>query len=193
MAFASHSLSPTERNYSVTDLETLAVVWAMQHFRAYLYDHKVTVVTDHSAVKTVLGAPCSSGKHARWWLKVFGSGVKDVYCPGRENDRADALLRNPVAMQEGNHLEVEARVSQVIHNNEKDISDLLQEDPGSSAITSDFHLEQRKDPELEILFACLEHGELPADPKEAQKLTVQALNFAVVDKLLCFVDQKAGH
>lgn len=63
-AFASCSLLPTERNYSVTDLETLAVVWAMQHFRAYLYGHKVTVVTDHSVVKTVLGAPCSSGKHA---------------------------------------------------------------------------------------------------------------------------------
>ena len=69
----------------------------------------------------------------------------------------------------------------------------MQEDPGSSAIASDFHLEQRKDPELETLFACLEHGELPADPKEAQKLTVQALNFAVIDKLLCFVDEKAGH
>ena len=32
VAFASRSLSPTERNYSVTDLKTLAVVWAMQHF-----------------------------------------------------------------------------------------------------------------------------------------------------------------
>ena len=64
VAFASRSLSPTERNYSVTDLETLTVVWAMQHFRAYLYGHIVTVMTDHSAVKTVLGAPGLSGKDA---------------------------------------------------------------------------------------------------------------------------------
>ena len=95
-------------------------------------------------------------------------------------------------MQEGNHLkvEVEAQVSKVTSTNEDVISDLLQEDPGSSAIASDFHFEQRKDPKL---FACLEHGELPADPKKVQKLTVQALNFAIVDRLLCFVDQKAGH
>ena len=66
VAFASHSLSPVERNDGVTDLETLAVVWAMQHYLAYLYGHKMTVITDHSAVKTVLGAPSSNGKHARW-------------------------------------------------------------------------------------------------------------------------------
>ena len=112
VAFASRSLSPAERNYSVTDLETLAVVWDMHHFRAYLYGHKVTVVTDLSAVKAVLGALNSSGKHARWWLKVFSSGVKDVqivYRPGRENDRADALFRNPVTTPATNHLEVGAQ------------------------------------------------------------------------------------
>lgn len=50
IAYASHALSPPERNYSITDLKTLAVVWVIQHFRAYLYGHHVTVVTDHSAV-----------------------------------------------------------------------------------------------------------------------------------------------
>lgn len=98
VAYASRSLSPAERNYCVTDLETLAVVWAMQHFRVYLYGHKVTVFTDHSADKAVLGAPGSSGKHARWWSKVLGSGVKEVnivYRLGKENDRADASSRNP--------------------------------------------------------------------------------------------------
>lgn len=75
------------------------MVWAMQHFNAYLYGHEVTVVTDHSTVKAILQMPNLSGKHARWWwLKVFGSGIKidTVYRPRRENSKADALSRNPV-------------------------------------------------------------------------------------------------
>lgn len=86
VAFASRALSPPEKNYSVTELETLAVVWAIKHFHAYLYGNSVKVVTDHSAVRTLLGAPSPSGKHARWWLRVFGSGVKKVdivYRPGK--------------------------------------------------------------------------------------------------------------
>ena len=75
VAYASRSTSSVEKRYSVTELETLAVVWAVQHFRAYLYGHNVTVITDHSAVKSILDKPSSNGKHARWWLKIFGSGM----------------------------------------------------------------------------------------------------------------------
>ena len=98
IAFASRALSPPEKNYAVTELETLAVVWACSHFHAYLYGHNVTVYTDHSAVKAILETPSPSGKHARWWSKVYGSGVKSlhiVYRAGRDNANADALSRNP--------------------------------------------------------------------------------------------------
>lgn len=43
--------------------------------------------------------PEANSKHARWWLKVYRSGIRDVqiiYRPGKENGRADALSRNPV-------------------------------------------------------------------------------------------------
>ena len=97
VAFASRALSQ-EKNYSVTDLETLAVVWAVSHFHAYLYGHDVEVRTDHSAVKAVLSAPSPNGKHARWWSKVYSSGVRAVtitHRVGKENLNADALSRNP--------------------------------------------------------------------------------------------------
>ena len=54
VAYASRALNPTEKNYSVTELETLAVVWAITHFHSYLYGGDVTVITGHSAVKQVL-------------------------------------------------------------------------------------------------------------------------------------------
>ena len=54
VAFASRALSQAERNYSITDLETLAVVWGISHFCTYLYGQKVTIYTDHVAVKAVL-------------------------------------------------------------------------------------------------------------------------------------------
>lgn len=65
VAFASCSLTPAEKQYGITELETLAVVWAITHFRAYLYGHDVVIFTDHSAVRAVLEMPNPSGKHSR--------------------------------------------------------------------------------------------------------------------------------
>ena len=99
IAFASRALSPCKKNYGITELETLAVVWSVSHFRSYLYGQEVMVYTNHSAVGAVLQKPGAGGKHARWWLKVHGSGVKNVsirYRPGRENSSADALSCSPV-------------------------------------------------------------------------------------------------
>ena len=61
VAYASCSLTKGEKGYAITELETLAVVWGISHFHAYLYGHDVTVCTDHSAVKALWltgGARC---------------------------------------------------------------------------------------------------------------------------------------
>ena len=66
-----------------------------------MYGQEVTVYTDHSAVSSVLQKPGASGKHARWWLKVHGSSVKNVtigYRPGHEISRAEALSCSPVGL-----------------------------------------------------------------------------------------------
>ena len=90
---------PLESHYAITELETFAVVWAISHFHAYLNGHDVLVYTDHSAVRSVLQTPCANGKHARWWSKIFGSGLKSIqikYRPGKDNCAADALSCCPV-------------------------------------------------------------------------------------------------
>ena len=94
----SLSLSPAERRHSITELETLAVVWSISHFHSYLYGHSVVVYTDHAAVRAVLESPNPSAKHARWWTQVYGSGIRNLkitYRPGKSNTNADALSRSP--------------------------------------------------------------------------------------------------
>ena len=47
IAYASHSLSDAERNYSQLEKEGLALVYGIKHFHAYLFGHSFELVTDH--------------------------------------------------------------------------------------------------------------------------------------------------
>ena len=192
VSFSSRSLSPSEKNCAVTELETLAVVWAIKHYRAYLYGHDIQVVTDHSAVKSLLSNPSASGKHAHWWLQVCGSGIRKVdvvYRPGRENARADALSRNPT--EPPDHHPLDAHVAAL--NSDDDISTLLQSSPGDES-PCDLPKEQQKNPDLRQLRQFLEFGILPEDEGSAKSVAAQALHFTVVDNVLYYVDgRKGGH
>ena len=71
VAYASRVLSPQEQRYSVTELETLAVVWAVRHYLAYLYGNSVVVFTDHSAVRAVLRIESTLVGGAKFMAVVF--------------------------------------------------------------------------------------------------------------------------
>ena len=69
IAYASRSTNQHEANYSITDLECLAVVWAVQHFQHYLFNH-FTIVTDHSALKWLKTCKIPKGRRGRWILEL---------------------------------------------------------------------------------------------------------------------------
>lgn len=189
---ATHYYQQSETT-TLLNLETLTVVWAIQFFHAYLYGHQVTVITDHSAVKAILQTPSPNGKHARWWTKIFSSGVGRVdivYRPGKDNGGADALSRNPLPFD--GEVDDQLQVAQV-RTTERlvEIPELMELEP-SSPSRSDFDREQRQDPNPNAVIQYLEDEELPADEQIAKQIVLHAADFSMDDAILYYVDPKVG-
>ncbi|KRY19966.1 Retrovirus-related Pol polyprotein from transposon, partial [Trichinella britovi] len=66
IAYASRTLSKTERKYCATRREMLALVWALKQFRCFLYGRKFTVRTDHGSLTWLRNFKEPEGQVARW-------------------------------------------------------------------------------------------------------------------------------
>jgi hypothetical protein len=52
--YASKTLDAAQKNYATTEKEFLAVVFACDEFRPYIVDLKVTIHTDHTAIRYLM-------------------------------------------------------------------------------------------------------------------------------------------
>jgi len=70
VGYWSRSLNAAERNYSTTERESLAVVWASLLLRPHIVGTRFTVRTDHAALKWMLHMDGAHGRFARWGLRL---------------------------------------------------------------------------------------------------------------------------
>nr|GFB22422.1 reverse transcriptase domain-containing protein [Tanacetum cinerariifolium] len=95
--YASKTMNQAEANYTTTEKEMLAVVYAFEKFRSYLIMNKSIVYTDHSALKYLFAKKDVKARLLRWILLLQEFDFKVINTRGAENYATDHLsrLENP--------------------------------------------------------------------------------------------------
>ncbi|KAG9458839.1 hypothetical protein H6P81_003347 [Aristolochia fimbriata] len=101
ISYASHTLTGPQLNYTTTEKELMAVVFAFEKFRSYLIGSKVIVWTDHAALRYLFAKKDSKPRLIRWilLLQEFDIEIKDKKCA--ENVVADHLSRLEAKNKDG--------------------------------------------------------------------------------------------
>lgn len=92
--YLSRRLRDAELNYSITEKELLAAMWAMEQLHYYLYGRKFILRTDHKAILAYNAkGEVSSRRIERWHYRLQNYAFEVVYRKGEDQGNADTLSR----------------------------------------------------------------------------------------------------
>ena len=84
-----------EANYTITELECLAIIDSVNKWHCYLHGQEFTIISDHSALQWLKSIKNPTGRLFRWSLKLSVYNYNIKYQKGIDNHEADALSRIP--------------------------------------------------------------------------------------------------
>ena len=173
IAFASRSLKPAEMNYTIFELECLAIVWGVRYFHSYLHGRHFLIESDHRALAFLRASPESvSPRVERWMMALQRYSFTVRHRPAKEHAHVDALSRLPVV----------ATVSGVPTVPPFSLSELVDA--------------QRTDATMSFIMSFLVSGEqaLPASPEAAALVRSQAAACLIDSKgRLCVLREGVSH
>jgi hypothetical protein len=91
--YTSKTLDVAQKNYATTEKEFLALIFACDKFRSYIVYSKVTIHTDHAAIRYLMTKKDAKPRLIRWVLLLQEFNLHIVDRTGAENPMADNLSR----------------------------------------------------------------------------------------------------
>ena len=148
ISHANRSLSDTERRYSQTEKEALAIVWACERFHAHLYGAEFELMTDHKPLECIFSPKSKTcARIERWLLRMQPYRFTVKYIPGPKNI-ADSLSRLLCAMPPSEHKD----------QTEEYVKWVAQESTPVALTTPEIERASEHDPELKSVRECLLNG-----------------------------------
>jgi hypothetical protein len=96
LGFWSRGLTSAEKNYSTTEKEFPAIVWAVLHLRPYLEGKRFVIRTYQHSLRWVLNLADAQGRLTRWRLRLQEFDFEVLYLPGKSHHAADIMLLYPI-------------------------------------------------------------------------------------------------
>ncbi|CAF1183413.1 unnamed protein product [Didymodactylos carnosus] len=178
IAYASRTLNESERKYSATERECLAIVWGTQHFRPYLEGRSFEVWTDHRSLTWLrrLKDPTSR----RWGMKLDAFDMIVKHRSGAANQNADALSRYPTEVVSPLQME-NTNAKHELNKNGSTEQEVDINVWNSCNVLDDIKQAQRTDRELQPLIDYLHDGILPSDENISKRMRGIAKYYKLID------------
>jgi transposase InsO family protein len=139
ISYNSKSLDETQINYTVSEKECLAIIYAFQKLRQYLHGAKFVVKTDNCALCFLMKIKDPNGRLVRWALKLQAFDFTIEFRTGLSQKHVDCLSRNPVEPPDKDLDERDVLLLEILN-----IAEEQKKDPWCSQIIKEIELKRNR-------------------------------------------------
>ena len=163
VAFASRSLTSSERNYAQIEREALGIIFGVRRFHQYLYGRSFVLVTDHKPLTTILHPQSklpslAAARMQRWAFILSAYNYTIEYRSTLEHANADALSRLPSVINTSPCDPVENPIVKTFHMDQTNVLPVS---------LSQLQTETRRDPVLSRVYQAVTQGWIDSMEQDA--------------------------